>query len=62
MERFRWQRSKVAAQHALLLRLKIFIPALFFTFLINLVRQSKPNSTKGTDEISQKALEAWTGG
>ncbi len=61
MERFRWQRSKVAAQHALLLEFEAFIPALIFVFLINPICELKLNSTNYTGVVSQKALEAWKG-
>jgi hypothetical protein len=35
MERFRWQRSNFAAQHATLPKLGAFISALLLIFLIN---------------------------
>jgi hypothetical protein len=44
MERFRWQRINLTAQHATLLRLGAFISALLLIFLINQFCESKPNS------------------
>jgi hypothetical protein len=57
MERFGWQRSKVAAQHPPLLKLRTCISALLSTFPTNPLCQSKPNAN-GTDVISQKATKA----
>jgi len=56
MERFRWQRSKVAAQHTPLLKPRTSISALLRTFPTNQLCQSKPN-VNGTDVISQKTLK-----
>jgi hypothetical protein len=41
MERFRWQRSRVARQHAPLLKPGPFIPAVLSIFLINPSPESK---------------------
>ncbi len=56
MERFRWQRSKVAAQHTPTLKHRTSISALLLTFPTNPLCQSKPNAN-GTDGISQKAFK-----
>jgi len=55
MERLRWQRSKLAAQHAPFLKLEVktFVRVLLLIFLINQFCKPKPHS-KNTDGIRYK--------
>jgi len=51
MECVRWQRSKVAAQYAILSKSKVFIPYLISPFLTNSVHKWNSNASH-IEEIS----------